>query len=560
MKFLQKIIFKIILTSLIFSVDITFSVDMSNENLIPDCSPTVAGSFNNWSYTYELNDIGNGIWQITMDLIPENYYEYKFGICNWELENLEPGSNCTATFEQWTNRVLNVYNQDLVLDTYYYGTCNISLDESESNDNWQLVWSDEFNSPNIVMSKWSYDIGTGDWGWGNNEEQYYTSNSNNSFIQDGKLIIKALLQNYGNSNYTSARMVTKNQGDWTYGRFVIRAKIPSGIGTWPAIWMLPTDYVYGGWPYSGEIDIMEAVGFDHGTIHANTHCETYNWNFGIPPTGGSIYINDYDVEFHDYIIEWDENSIKWYVDEIQYHTYTNNNQGTSAWPFNQNFHLLLNIAIGGTWGGQQGIDNSNFPVQMEVDYVRVYQYDGDGPIDTDEPQITFLVDMQNEQVEETGVYVSGADPQLAGPSGMLMSNLGVGNNIWSVTVPIAQGTYTYKFRNGYYDYWDSPGWENTELLDECGFGAWNDRQFTVSNENIVLGPYCFSSCEPCIDDNECENLGDINNDDVINIVDIVNIINIILNDEMNGPCSDYNQDGQTNIIDIVQIVSVILSN
>ena len=549
-----------VLFSVLFSINVTFSVDMSNENLVEGCLPTVAGSFNNWNQPYSLTYIDDNIWQTTINVDQNSYYEFKFGICEWDLETLSPESSCTSTFEQWTNRFLNVTNQDLILDTYYYGTCNISSDENELEDNWQLVWSDEFNAPNINLSKWSYDIGTGDWGWGNNEEQYYTNNSNNSFIEDGKLIIRALLQNYGGSNYTSARMVTRNQGDWTYGRFVIRAKMPAGIGTWPAIWMLPTDYVYGGWPYSGEIDIMEAVGFENAVIHANTHCETYNWNFGIPPSGGSIVINDFNTQFHEYAIEWDENSIKWFVDNIQYHTYVNNNQGVSSWPFDQDFHLLLNIAIGGTWGGQQGIDNSIFPVQMEVDYVRVYQREEDEPDLPGNPQVTFIVDMQNQNIEQSGVYVSGSDPQLAGPSGLPMSNLGVGNDLWTVTVPIVNGTYNYKFRNGYHEDWDSDGWESSESLEECGYGTWNDRQFTVSDENLVLGPYCFGSCEPCESIVQCENLGDINNDNVINIVDVVNIINIILHSEIIDPCSDFNQDGETNIIDIVQMVSSILGN
>jgi len=141
-------------------------------------------------------------------------------------------------------------------------------------------------------------------------------------------------------------LVTKNKGDWTYGKIVVRAKMPSGRGTWPAIWMLPTNNFYGGWPYSGEIDIMEAVGYDHGVIHGTAHCEEYNWFNGQPPPGGQITFNDFDTEFHNYIIEWDENSIKWFVDDIQYHVYSNTNQGSSTWPFDQDFHLILNIAIG----------------------------------------------------------------------------------------------------------------------------------------------------------------------------------------------------------------------
>ncbi|MEC9376950.1 MAG: family 16 glycosylhydrolase, partial [Candidatus Neomarinimicrobiota bacterium] len=248
------------------------------------------------------------------------------------------------------------------------------IDDNPPDTAWVLVWSDEFDSSDIDMSKWSYDIGTGDWGWGNNEQQYYTSNSNNSFIEDGKLIIQALLQNYGGANYTSARMVTRDQGDWTYGRIEVRAKLPGGVGTWPAIWMLPTDWVYGGWPYSGEIDIMEHVGFEPNVIHGTAHSEVYNWWNGIPPPGGSIYVNGAISSFHDYTLEWDEDYLKWYVDDVHYFTYVNDQDGNYAtWPFDQRFHLLLNIAIGGTWGGQQGIDDSIFPVRMEVDYVRVYE-------------------------------------------------------------------------------------------------------------------------------------------------------------------------------------------
>ena len=169
---------------------------------------------------------------------------------------------------------------------------------------------------------------------------------------------------------------------------------------------------------------------------------------------------------------------------------------------------------------------------MEVDYVRVYQREEDEPDLPGNPQVTFIVDMQNQNIEQSGVYVSGSDPQLAGPSGLPMSNLGVGNDLWTVTVPIVNGTYNYKFRNGYHEDWDSDGWESSESLEECGYGTWNDRQFTVSDENLVLGPYCFGSCEPCESIVQCENLGDINNDNVINIVDVVNIINIILHSEI----------------------------
>jgi len=168
------------------------------------------------------------------------------------------------------------------------------------------------------------------------------------------------------------------------------------------------------------------------------------------------------------------------------------------------------------------------------------------------PTVTFLVDMQNELIEETGVYVSGADPQLAGPSGLLMSDQGDG--IWSLTTEISPGTYTYKFRNGFYDYWDGPGWE-LELSSECGFGEWNDRQFTFSNIDLVLGPYFFGSCELSESDNM---LGDLNDDNNIDILDIVLIVNIIIDNNEYNPIADFNGDGLVDVLDIVQIINIIL--
>ena len=552
---MMKIISVMIILSHLSAVDITFSVDVSNEDLTSGCSPTVAGTFNNWSSAYNLTDIGYGIWETTVDLNPNSYYEFKFGICGWELEDLSPEESCTVTNYGYTNRFLNVTDDNLSLETYYYASCDIST-SGEIDENWLLVWSDEFDAPDIDMTKWSYEVGTGNWGWGNGEAQYYTDNSNNSFIEDGKLIIKAIRQSYSGSDYTSARMVTKNKGDWTYGRIEVRAKLPAGTGTWPAIWMMPTDSEYGGWPDSGEIDIMEHVGFDPGAIHATCHNDTYNWYDGIPPPGGELNVNDFDENFHTYTLEWTESSLKWFVDETLYYTYSNTSSW-STWPYNYDFFIILNIAIGGTWGGQQGIDDGIFPVQMEVEYVRVYQ--GDGGTEPESSDVTFLVDMQNEQIDESGVYVSGGDAQLAGPAGIFMSDSD-NDNIWSVTIPLESGTYTYKFRNGYYDYWDGPGWEDANSLYDCGVGEWNDREITVSDEDFIVGPYCFSSCEPCENENSCETLGDVNNDNELNILDIVTIVNIILSDEMSDPCSDFNQDGTTNILDLVSLVSAILEN
>ncbi len=251
---------------------------------------------------------------------------------------------------------------------------NLNIQDSTSIAGWSLVWSDEFNYTGLPDSKkWGYDVAAP--GWVNNEAQAYHENRlENSRVENGKLIIEARLDGYKNYPYSSARLVTKNRGDWTYGRFEIRAKIPFGKGTWPAIWMLPTDWNLGnkGWPDNGEIDIMEHVGYDQGVIHGSTHCNKYVWTNGNQKTG-TINIPDCSSTFHNYILEWSATEIKVYVDGTLYFTNTNENKGWQYWPFDKDFHLILNLAIGGSWGGAQGIDNNIFPQRMEVEYVRVYK-------------------------------------------------------------------------------------------------------------------------------------------------------------------------------------------
>ncbi|MDD8016844.1 MAG: glycoside hydrolase family 16 protein [Bacteroidota bacterium] len=250
-----------------------------------------------------------------------------------------------------------------------------TLTNSNPNPNyplagWTLVWNDEFDGPSIDPTKWGYE--TGGSGWGNNELEYYTDRKENSFIENGSLVIQALKENYSGKSYTSARMVTKYRGDWLYGRFEIRAKLPYGVGTWPAIWMLPTDWAYGGWPASGEVDIMEHVGYDPNVIHGSTHCQKYYFKIGTQKTATIKETNVFS-EFHTYGVEWFPEKIDFFVDSVKYFSSTNDSTGWEAWPFDKRFHLLLNIAIGGDWGGAKGVDNSIFPQRMYIDYVRVYK-------------------------------------------------------------------------------------------------------------------------------------------------------------------------------------------
>jgi beta-glucanase (GH16 family) len=233
------------------------------------------------------------------------------------------------------------------------------------------TWSDEFDytgSPNT--SKWDYDLGGG--GWGNNELQYYTNSLNNVKVENGKLTITARKETMGGMNYTSTRMVTRNKGDFLYGRIDVRAKLPSGKGTWPAIWMLPTDWAYGAWPKSGEVDIMEHVGYDPNNVLSSVHTESFNHSIGTQKSGGKN-IPTAMTDFHNYRFDWTPYAVRCYYDDQLIFTFTNDGKGYKSWPFDKRFHLLLNLAVGGNWGGAQGVDTNIFPTALEVDYVRVYK-------------------------------------------------------------------------------------------------------------------------------------------------------------------------------------------
>lgn len=249
-------------------------------------------------------------------------------------------------------------------------------DQVLPQEEYQLVWSDEFDYTGLPdESKWGYDVGNGCphiCGWGNNELEYYTEKQlKNARVENGHLIIEAHIERIIYNNYTSARLVSKGKGDWTYGRMEIRSKNPKGKGTWPAIWMLPTENKYGGWPRSGEIDIMEHVGYEVDSVFGTVHTMAYNHGIKTQK-GGQLAVNSED-EFHVYSIEWTAEKIDFYIDDKQYFTFENENASSKEWPFDQPFHLILNLAVGGNWGGAKGVDDSIWPQRMEVDYVRVYQ-------------------------------------------------------------------------------------------------------------------------------------------------------------------------------------------
>jgi beta-glucanase (GH16 family) len=218
-------------------------------------------------------------------------------------------------------------------------------------------------------SKWTYDLGAG--GWGNQELEDYTNSLNNVYVSNGLLHITALSQPIGNALYTSARMVSKNAGSLLYGRIEVSAKLPaSPKGAWPAIWMLPNTYAYGNWPNSGEIDIMEQVSFDPLNVHFSLHNSV---NYGANSHTETTNIPTDTSAFHKYRVDWTPYAVRGYYDDVQIFSFVNPGTGSNQWPFDQPFHLLMNIAIGGTWGGSQGVAGNVCPATMLVQYVHFYK-------------------------------------------------------------------------------------------------------------------------------------------------------------------------------------------
>jgi len=241
---------------------------------------------------------------------------------------------------------------------------------------YRLVWADAFDAGAMPdPAKWSYDTAWNKPGWFNHEAEYYAdARPENSRIENDKLIIEAHKEDlsskpdWGGQHYTSARLVTRGHAQWTYGFFDIRAKLPCGLGQWPAIWLLGT----GQWPNTGEIDTMEEVGFQpttiYGTLHS-VHTETDKVH-----EGGSLEVADLCTAFHDYQTDWRPDGITFLVDgKPYYHLDRPADANAQTWPFDGPEYLILNLAIGGDWGGQKGINDAALPARMEVEYVRVYQ-------------------------------------------------------------------------------------------------------------------------------------------------------------------------------------------
>jgi beta-glucanase (GH16 family) len=303
---------------------------------------------------------GSGSIEVTASATDAVTYLVKFGDSN-------EASNATGVFEHsYTDQGLNSFTVQVFATSTTDNTIGEfkKINVLNSQDGMTLIWSDEFNIDGAPdTANWGYDLGANN-GWGNGEAQYYTNSASNVIVADGLLKITARKESFQGSEYTSSRLLSKGKFDFTYGKVAVRAKLPTGKGTWPAIWMLGANFESVGWPSCGEIDIMEHVGNDQDKIHATLH---YPNNFGGNGNGSSIMLSNVSSEFNIYEVIWDANSIQFSADGTIYHTFSN----SADVPFNADFFLILNVAMGGSFGG--AIANDFVDSTLEIDYVRVFQ-------------------------------------------------------------------------------------------------------------------------------------------------------------------------------------------
>jgi len=327
----------------------------SNLNL----SITVVGANNG-----QPNGDGSGIIQCSASATDAVKYGFRFGTGS-EVESIIGNIDFT-----YTQKGINTYT----VYVYAYSSTGHFISTSKVitiyvTDTFQLIWFDEFDVPgNPDTTKWNYDIGTGSNGWGNGESQYYTDRTNNVLVANGVLKIIAQKENYQGSLYTSTRLKTQGKFDFTYGKVEVRAKLPIGGGTWPAIWMLGSNISTVGWPACGEIDIMEHVGNNQGTVQSALHTPS---SYGNTVNKGSQYLADVSTAFHVYAVEWDSTQMIFSVDGNVYYTYNPSTKNSSTWPFDASQFIILNVAMGGSFGGV--IDSNFVQSTMEIDYVRIYQ-------------------------------------------------------------------------------------------------------------------------------------------------------------------------------------------
>ena len=235
---------------------------------------------------------------------------------------------------------------------------------------YKLVWQDEFNGTELSSADWNYE--TGGSGWGNNELEYYTSGNKNAYLLNGNLVIEAKKEDMGDRNYTSARITTAGKREFKYGRIDIRARLPVQTGMWPALWMLGNDIGSKGWPYCGEIDIMELVGKNPKQVVGSFHWKNDDASEGTINNRYDLTTGDFSQDFHLYSLVWGKDQYQILIDNKVYVTAKASDIKAAYNPFNHPFYLIFNVAVGGDWPGSPD-GSTSFPQKMLVDYVRVYQ-------------------------------------------------------------------------------------------------------------------------------------------------------------------------------------------
>lgn len=330
-----------------------------NQDIIPTnlvINITIEGQDSN-------NPNGDGLGKINVTSSATNASNYKieFGDGN-VVENTSGNASHTYTQEGTNSYTLKVFATSSTGHSIGdFKTFNVLVNPGGMS----LVWSEDFNTDGAPdSSKWGYDIGRGSNGWGNGESQYYTNRAENVKVENGFLKITAKKEIFSGAQYTSARIKTQNKFDFKYGVVEVRAKLPQGGGTWPAIWMLGTNFSTVGWPNCGEIDIMEHVGNSQNNIHGTLH---YPGNSGGNGNGNSISVSNVSTQFHIYKLEWNATHLKFFVDDVEFHSVSN----SSNIPFNHEFFFIINVAMGGNFGGN--IDAGFTQSTLEVDYIKVYQ-------------------------------------------------------------------------------------------------------------------------------------------------------------------------------------------
>ncbi len=346
---------------------IDFEISLSesfSEDIVLKYFTEDASAFQGLDYIKKENQIiiptGKTNVSIPLEIVSDNIKEgdEKFRIRFESTDNVN--------FNQ-TKAIISINNDDVDLP---YG--NEDYITPKFYEGWKLTWEDEFDGAEINKDWWVHEIGNGNSGWGNNELQFYTEATENSRVENGNLVIEARNDSWNGHKYTSARLVTKEKKSFGYSRIDIRAKLPFGQGIWPALWMLGDNIDQAGWPACGEIDIMEMIGNYPSTSHATVHFGT---DFSSHKYSGKSYnISDeiFNDRFHVFSVVREVNQMWFYVDDILIFEFdTNDTQGMS-YPFNQNYFLILNVAIGGNWPGNPD-ETTQFSQLMIVDYIRVFE-------------------------------------------------------------------------------------------------------------------------------------------------------------------------------------------